>query len=509
MSSVSTEAAVRPVLAARQVCKRFGAQKALHGAEFEVLPGEIKGLVGANGAGKSTLLKIVAGAMAPDSGEILVRGTPLHSTSMQSALQAGIALVAQELSLFPALSVLENFWIQQPGRSREQVASSCRQHLAGLGLAVTPDRIVGSLTLGEQQLVEIGRALSMEPQVLILDEPTSSLQHHEVERLHGVLRQLRARGTGIVYVSHFLEELIEICDSLAILRDGKTVQADFRPTAEGVSQVVAHMLGDRTPPPGSRGRGRVAATVLPAARSLKVSGLRDGEGLEVDRFVAQGGEVVGVTGLAGAGAERFFELLFGVRRPVGGTVELPHGREGARSIRDAVNKKVAFIPSDRKRLGLVLQQSIADNVAAVRSLVMGVEGFVLQPARAASRARHRCLELAVKSASVHQAVGELSGGNQQKVVFAKWLEAEPDLLLLDDPTRGVDIGAKHEVYGIVRRLADEGRVVLMNSSDPAELIEVCDRIVVFCRGMIIASLPAAGLTEHRLLEAMNGVLEAA
>jgi ribose transport system ATP-binding protein len=244
-------------------------------------------------------------------------------------------------------------------------------------------------------------------------------------------------------------------------------------------------------------------------RSLTVTGLRDGEGLQVDRFVAHGGEVVGVTGLTGAGAERFFELLFGVRSLMAGRVELPHGRPGARSIRDAVDKKVAFIPSDRKRLGLVLQQSIADNVAAVRALVAGQDGFVLKPGKSISRAQQRCGELAVKCASVHQPVGELSGGNQQKVVFAKWLEAEPDLLLLDDPTRGVDIGAKHEVYAIVRRLASEGRVILMNSSDPDELIQVCDRIEVFFRGRVLTSLSTRGLTEHRLIEAMNGVLVAA
>ena len=500
------------IYAARNVTKRFGPVYALDDVDFDVVDAKINGLVGANGAGKSTLLKIIAGALSPDSGELRLDGKPLAMTSIEDAARAGIAIVSQELNLFPALSVEENLLLA-PGvgawGARRAFARSADEVLEKLGVSVTLKTPLRRLPLADRQLVEIARALLQKPRVLILDEPTSSLHAAEVERLHDIIRGLRDSGIGIVYVSHFLEELLEISDNLVILRNGRRVTEAIAPSVGNLKAVVAAMLGD-APDAGAdrtqrRADGDDDGGGIPRieAGPLRISGLRGPTDLVIDELQIEPGTVVGVAGLAGAGVEELFAVLFGLAKPRAGTITLPSGLPLPSNTAGAVQAGIAYTPADRKQFGLMLRQSIAENVVSVRSLTLKRDGFVLRAEALRKLAAERCRQLGVIAASVEQPVGALSGGNQQKVVFAKWIEAGPSLLVLDDPTRGIDIGAKREMHRIMHRLARSGRVVLFYSSDPGEIAAVSDRVIVFVDGIMTQQLDGGTLTEHALVTAIN------
>jgi ABC-type sugar transport system ATPase subunit len=499
------------IYAARDISKRFGAVKALSKVDFNVVEGEVNGLVGANGAGKSTLLKIIAGALPPDGGELKLDGKPLAMHSIEDAARAGIAIVSQELNLFPALNVEENLLLA-PGRStwrgRRAFARRARDVLQRLGVDAPLKTRLDRLSLADRQLVEIARALLQNPRVLILDEPTSSLHIAEVERLHDIIRGLRASGIGIVYVSHFLEEVLEISDNLAILRNGRRVPDNINPGEGQLPAVVAAMLGE-TPESMAERAQRVDA---PAAAHripridvgpLKIADLKGPSNLAIDRLEVPPGMIVGVAGLAGSGVEELFAVLFGVAKPKSGHATLPTGIPLPASTAGAVRAGIAYTPADRKQYGLMLRQSIAENVVSVRALTLKRDGLVLRAEALRRIAADRCRELGVVAASMQQRVASLSGGNQQKVVFAKWIEASPSLLVLDDPTRGIDIGAKREMHRIMRLLAQSGRVVLFSSSDPGEIVAVSDRVIVFVNGVLTRELDGASLTEHELVTAIN------
>ena len=499
------------LLTGERIRKTFGAQKALDGVDFELARAQIKGLIGANGAGKSTLLKILAGALTPDSGHLRLDGELVRLNSMRDANQRGIALVSQELNLFPALSVLENLEITGTDRT---LASSERRRTASellseLGLDVSLSLPVNRLPLSDRQLVEIARAMLQRPRVLIMDEPTSALHAREKLRLFEVIRRLRAREVGIIYVSHFLEEVLEIVDELIVLRNGKRVPISFKPSQERLSDLVGAMLGDTDPQTRADVSAEPAPRVTaPEARAIDaapliISQLKGPQQLLISSLTVEPGSVVGLAGLAGAGVEELFAILFGRVRARAGTILLPSGAGGPRSIWQAVCRGVAYVPADRKRIGLMLQRSIAENAWAVRTLVQMRDGVLLNHQQLERVADTRCTALNVKASSVNQTAGELSGGNQQKIVFAKWLEANPSLVLLDDPTRGIDIGAKREMHTIIQQLADQGRVVLMHSSDPLELVQVAARVHVFVDGHLRGTLAGAELTEHTLVSSMN------
>ena len=503
---------VSVIYSARGISKRFGAVPALQGVDFDVVEGKVNGLVGANGAGKSTLLKIIAGALAPDAGEIKLDGRPLALSSITDAARAGIAIVSQELSLFPALSVEENLLLA-PGKgawhARRAYGRNARAILRRLGVDVALNTPLYQLSLADRQLVEIARAMLQNPRVLILDEPTSSLHVAEVERLHDIIRGLRESGIGIVYVSHFLEELLDISDNLVILRNGKRVAEDIARGPDQLRAVVTAMLGE-TPESALERAQRVGEQIRPedaippiSVGPLRVAGLKGADGLAIDNLEIAPGAIVGVAGLAGAGVEELFAILFGAAKPKSGRVILPSGAPLPGSTAGAVKAGVAYTPADRKQYGLMLRQSVAENVVSVRALTLGRDGFVLRAERLRQTALNRCRQLGVVAGSMALPVGALSGGNQQKVVFAKWIEAAPSLLVLDDPTRGIDIGAKREMHRIMRRLAQSGRVVLFYSSDPGEIVAVADRVIVFVDGALTQELDGETLTEHALVTAMN------
>ncbi len=500
------------IYSARGINKRFGAVHALSEVDFDVIEGKVNGLVGANGAGKSTLLKIVAGALPPDSGELKLDGRPLAMASIIDAARAGIAIVSQELSLFPVLNVEENLLLTPIGgdwKARRAFGRRAHEVLERLGLSVGLKEPLYRLPLADRQLIEIARALLQNPRVLILDEPTSSLHTADVERLHEIIRGLRDVGIGIVYVSHFLEELLEISDNLVVLRNGRRVPVDIAPAAEQLKAVVAAMLGESPKSAGVRAQRtddrRHADEQIPEIKvgPLRIDDLKGPADLVIDNLEVQPGAIVGVAGLAGSGVEELFAVLFGLAKPKSGTVMLPTGVRLPGNTAGAVKAGIAYTPADRKQYGLMLRQSIAENVVSVRSLTLGRDGFVLHAEKLRRVAIERCRQLGVVAGSMQQPVGALSGGNQQKVVFAKWIEASPSMLVLDDPTRGIDIGAKREMHRIMRRLAESGRVVLFYSSDPGEIVAVSDRVIVFVDGVLTQELDGETLTEHQLVTAIN------
>ncbi|HET6213599.1 MAG TPA: sugar ABC transporter ATP-binding protein [Micromonosporaceae bacterium] len=499
------------VLEATGVRKSYGGVVALQGCDFAVAPGTVHALLGENGAGKSTLVKILAGVVRPDSGTILLDGAPVRFASTADAARRGVAVVSQELNLFPDLDVLANLFTKREPRrgvfvDRRAMAAQAVPVLAELGLSVPLRVPVGELTLAQRQLVEVGKALLTRPRVLILDEPTSALDESGTQRLIGVLDVLRQRRVAVVFVSHILEEVMKLSDVVTVLRDGAVVLAAADRRELTIDGIVRAMLGDRLVAEedaalrGKADRPQATDTGALVVDRITVPGVLD----EVS-LTARVGEIVGLAGVVGAGHQALLQVISGVRTAARGTLRLPGGAglstNPPRTLRRAVRRGVAVVPGDR-RLGLMRDKPIWHNVVQVRSVALAADGHLLRPARLRERARRRAAQVGVRAVDVDRLTGMLSGGNQQKLVLAKWLEAEPSTFLLDDPTRGVDVGAKADVHRLIR-LACTGSAVLLCSTDLDELVSLCDRVLVFRRGRIAAELSGAELTRHRLLTEMN------
>jgi ABC-type sugar transport system ATPase subunit len=489
--------------------KRYGGVHALRGAHMTVsAAGVIHGLIGENGSGKSTLLGILSGEQRPDAGHVVVDGRPVAFASPVDALAHGIAMVSQETALALDLSIAENIFLghrmpRRPwGIDWRATRRAAAQVLERLALDYDPGRAVRTLRPDQQQMVEIARALSLDARVLILDEPTSSLSDDEVGALFAAVRALKADGVSTVFVSHRMKEMFALVDEFTVLRNGATV-AEGPAAAFDEDALVAAMVGDAksltrplvtraaTPP------DREARPVL-AVRGLSVDGTLSGVDLEV-----AAGEVVGLAGLEGAGRSELLEALFGLREIAAGRVELDGESFRPRSPRDAIEHHVGYLPPDRKVQGVVLKRSVAENLTMVLTAHVGR----LRPPREASSAatiRQLYEVLRIRAASPAAAVGTLSGGNQQKVALGKWIAVENRLLLLDEPTRGVDVGAKAEIHELLRGAADRGLALLVSSSENDELLRLCDRIIVMYRGAVVASLPAAAATEPVLASYAGG-----
>ncbi len=494
------------MLEAQGIRKTYGGVVALRGVDLRVRAGSVHALLGENGAGKSTLVKILGGATRPDSGTVLLDGAEVSFSSTVDGVARGVAVVSQELNLFPELDVLSNlFPMREPRRGplvdRSAMAARARPVLDELGLRAPLSALVGSLTLAERQLVEIARALVAEPRVLILDEPTSALEARGTERLLGVLDVIRQRQVAVIFVSHVLEEVMSLCDEVTVLRDGAVVLAAVPRAELTIPQIVEAMLGERAAAEreavagGGTTRGDGGEVRLEGAC---ISGRLDNVSLKV-----VSGEVVGLAGLTGSGHRSVLEAVFGLRRLDTGAVYLPDGRRLDGGRRTAIRRGVALVTGDRRRIGLMLDKPIWETVAQVRAVAMRRAGRVLRRQELRARTRRHVERLRIRTSSVDTTAGQLSGGNQQKVVFAKWLEIEPSVLLLDDPTRGVDVGTKAEMHALVRDEAASGAPVLLCSTDVDELVAVCDRVLVFFRGRICAELSGRALQPHAVLEAMN------
>lgn len=495
---------------ASNISKQYGGVRALDGVDLDIRAGEVQGLLGANGAGKSTLVKILVGAEQPSGGTLTLDGRPVRFANVAQASAQGVSIVSQELNLFPDLDVLQNLFLVREPRyagmlvNRREMQRRAQPVLEAVGLHVQLERRVGTLRLAEQQLVEIARALLDQPQILFLDEPTSALQASETQRLLAVARGLRDSGVAVVFVSHLLEDVFAICDTITVLRNGRVV-VERRPRNEiSISHVVAQML-DHTENGHRRSSAPDAATEASAINhsSLRLSGVAVKNALKPFDLEVSPGEVVGLAGLEGSGPHTVFDVIFGRRRQDAGTIVLPDGKAGPRSMPAAVRSGLAFVPADRKGLGVMLEKTIYENITLVAAGPLRRMGAVLRKSAMTARANDWGERLKIVMSSPQARVGELSGGNQQKVVFAKWLETDPRLVLLDDPSRGVDVGARTEMHAIIAQMAERKRIVLITSTDLEELAEVCDRVIVFFQGAAVGEIRADRLSEHSLLEAIG------
>src|SRR3954470_16426955 len=493
------------MLEAQGIRKAYGGVVALAGADFTVRAGSVHALLGENGAGKSTLVKVIAGALKPDAGVVRLDGAELHLSSTAEAVRHGIAVVSQELNVFPDLDVLSNLFPMReirrgPFIQRGEMAAKARPVLADLGLDVPLRRPVAELSLAQRQLLEIAKALVTDPRVLILDEPTSALGAQSTEQLFGVLRVLRDRQVGVVFVSHILEDVMALCDQVTVLRDGEVSMAASPRAGLTVPMIVDAMLGERHEVALNE---RVERDIDAEGGRVELPGVSvDGRLSDFDLSVASG-EIVGLAGVTGAGHHVVMELLSGLERPSSGTVLLPGGRPVPNGLRGAIRAGVALVTGDRRRLGLMLDKPIYENVRQKRSGGLAASGPIVRSGELRVRARDLVDRLRIRTSSVDQDVGGLSGGNQQKVVFAKWLDAAPSVVLLDDPTRGVDVGAKAEMHALITSTAKAGVPVMLCSTDIDELATLCDRVVVIHQGRATTTLTGEALTTHTVLEAMN------
>jgi len=490
------------ILEVSGIVKSFPGVKALKGVSLRVEAGEVVALLGENGAGKSTLMKILAGVQAPDAGEIQLNGAPVSIPTPAEAISRGISLIHQELNLAPNLSVAANLFLgREPRRfgfvDERAIASLARALLARVGLEVAPSTPVADLSIAQQQLVEIAKALSAEASVLIMDEPTSSLSENEARRLFEVVRELREAGVGIVYISHRLHEILELADRAVILRDGELV-GELGRAELSHERMVSLMVGRDL----EQFYGRTERP--PGKIALSVSRLRTRRHPACElSFELREGEIVGLAGLVGAGRTELLETLFGVVPPLAGGVLVGERILVPESPRHAIRAGLALVPEDRKAQGLVLDLCVRENLALASLERDGRRGFVNRAA-AASLARSTIEDLRIKTPSPAQIVRFLSGGNQQKVVLGKWLAMRPKVLLLDEPTRGVDVGAKREIYAIVERLAESGVAVLFVSSEMEEVLGFADRLLVMHEGRIAGGLERSEMSEEAVLRLATG-----
>jgi ABC-type sugar transport system ATPase subunit len=505
MSAVT--AVTPPAVAVADMRKAYGGIQALAGVDLVVEAGSIHAVVGENGAGKSTLMKILAGAVQPDGGEMRIDGEPAVFGSPADARQRGVGIVYQELSLFPDRSILANLFLDaQPTRfglvDHGEMRRRAGPILERIGLDIDPDTAVGELGIGERQLVELTRLLIERPGVLILDEPNSALDERETRRLFGILRELAADGITINYVSHRLEEVFDIADRITVMRNGRHVLTVDR-AATTIARIVEAMVGTSPTELFPQRSGRRPEGAGERAPGLTVRGLSVGDELSDVSFEARPGEIIGLAGLEGSGVATLLGVLYGTRRMSAGEITYPDGRGAPASPTAAARRGISLVPADRRRQGLMLEATVETNIAQVAVGTLPSRRPWLDRSAMRAAARRQIDGLGIRADGPGAVVGRLSGGNQQKVVLGKWLEIGPAVFLLDDPTRGVDVGAKREIYRLIRELADAGRTVLFRSTELPELVGLADRILVLYRGRLAVEAAAGDLDDHDLLHAIN------
>ncbi|RDG35092.1 sugar ABC transporter ATP-binding protein [Streptomyces corynorhini] len=495
------------MLSVRGLTKSFPGARALDGVDFAVGPGEVHALIGENGAGKSTLIKLLTGVYRPDAGEITFRGGPVRFATPLEAQHAGISTIYQEVNLVPLMSVARNLFLGREPRGRLGLIDFGRMHreaaeaLAGLGLRVDVRRPLRSLGVGAQQMVALARAVSVDARVVIMDEPTSSLEPREVRTLFGVIRMLKERGIAVVYVSHRLDELYEVCDTVTVLRDGKRVHTG--PIADlDRLRLVSLMLGREMSEVRGEGLTKFSGAHEAAGEPVLVAtDLTVRHQLRSVSVTVRPGEVVGLGGLLGSGRSETARAIAGALPTDSGRVVVAGAPVRTGSTPAAIRAGISLLPEDRKAEGIVPGLSVRENIAL--AALPGLSRFGLVDDARIDRVVDTFMKrLRIKASGPHQRVGELSGGNQQKVLLARWLAMRPKVLLLDEPTRGIDVGAKAEVQGLIDELADEGLAVVLISSDMEELIEGSDRVVVLKDGAVVAELTGAEVTGERLLHAI-------
>lgn len=491
-----------PVLEMRGISKRFGGTVALKDVSLTAYPGQVLALMGENGAGKSTLMKVLAGVHAADTGEMLLGNQPFRPTGPIQARAQGVNLIYQELSVAPNMTVAQNIFLGNEPRRGALVDTPAMNRdslevLRSLGATFTPTTSAGQLSVAEQQLVEIARSLVYQGRVLIMDEPTAALSDRETERLFEIVERLRDQGMAIIYISHRMNEVYRLADRVTVLRDGESVgtltRAELNPE-KLVAMMVGRPLGDMF----ETGTGQTPGELV-----LEVSNLARMPKVKPCSFHVRAGEIVGLSGVVGAGRTEVARLIFGADAPTGGEVKLLGQPLKARTPQEAIRAGIAYLPEDRKSQGLFLQMAVGDNIS-MNVLPRFTAGGMLQHGRIAQFTRDMISKLAIRVSRPAALISGLSGGNQQKALLGRWLAIEPRLLILDEPTRGVDIGAKAEIYRIIRQMADAGAAVLVISSELPEVIGLSDRIYVMREGEIAGELHRPGITQEAIMALATG-----
>jgi ribose transport system ATP-binding protein len=498
-----------PLLEVRSISKRFPGVLALENVSLTLARGEVLAVVGENGAGKSTLMKILAGVQQPDSGEILLEEQRVEIHSVRAAQRFGIALIHQELNLADNLTVATNIFLGREPRARwlicrAETESASATVLQRVGLDVSPRALVSTLSIGRQQMVEIAKALSAQARVLIMDEPTSSLSLHETEALFRVIQELRQRGVSVIYISHRLGEVKELADRVVVLRDGRNAGELSREEITH-DNMVRLMVGrnfeiprHRLDSPGGKRKMESENAAL-EARQLRTP-LYPQHALS---FRIQRGEIVGLAGLVGAGRTELLQVLFGIDPAIDGEILIDGVAQTIRGPRDAIHVGMALVPEDRKQQGVILEMAVRENLS-LASLRRDSRAGFLDRASERAIANDMAQKLDVKTPSQRQLVQYLSGGNQQKVALGKWLALKPRVLLLDEPTRGIDVGAKQEIYKLMEELAADGITILFVSSEMEEILRMSDRALVMHQGRITGELQRKELSEEAVMQLATG-----
>ena len=475
------------VLKMEGICKSFGDAKVLKNVQFELKHGEVHALAGGNGAGKSTLMKIMTGVYTHDEGKIFIDGKETVIEKPLDAKEQGIAMIFQELSLVQTMTVAENIFlgteiVKNGVRDVKKMNEKTSQILHRLGMDISPSTVVSELSVGMSQMVEIAKAVSKDAKILVFDEPTAALSDSETKRLFEIITQLKNEGVSMVYISHRMNEILSICDSITILKDGEYVTTQNIKDMT-LDKIVSYMMG------GTSGKGHKFEWVERkhdenAKDVLKVDHLKINEKINDISFSLKHGEIVGFAGLMGSGRTEILECLFGLRKKEGGTVILDGKEVHIKNPTEAIKNGLAFIPEDRRKEGLVLMHSIKDNAVLPILDRLSIKGIFNDDKKERALVGENIKKFGVKAEHIDQEIGLLSGGNQQKIVIAKWMNTCPKVIMLDEPTAGVDIGAKGEILEIVRSFADQGCGVLFVSSELTEMMAICDRIIVLFDGRI-------------------------
>lgn len=496
----------QPILTVRGVTKSFPGVRALKGVDLTIWPGEVHALVGENGAGKSTLMKILAGAQPPDGGEIAIDGKPVHFHSPHQARAAGIGIIYQELTIAPNLTVAGNVFLGSEKRhlgfltDTAAMVRETQKVLDRLGARFKAAQRAAHLSIAEQQQVEIARALFYKSRILVMDEPTTALSDRETDRLFDVVRQLRSEGLAIIYISHRMAEIYELGDRLSVFRDGEYVGELTRPefTSDRIIEMMVGRKLEELYPEKTAAHGDVV---------LRVRNMSDKEHVKNAGFELRAGEVLGLAGLVGAGRTELARLIFGADPKVSGEVHLEGKLVDIKHPIDAVQQGIGYVPEDRKLAGAFLQMSCRDNIA-MNILSRNAKAGIIDFKYINERSKVQAKALSLRAASLWVRAGGLSGGNQQKLLLARWLEINPKVLILDEPTRGVDIGAKAEIYAVIQQLADKGMAVLFISSELPEIIGVCKRVIVMREGVVMGEVggeTGVEVTQQNIMKLATGV----
>ena len=495
------------MLVARNITKTFSGVTALDKISMELYPGKVNAIIGENGAGKSTLMKIFSGVHTQYEGEIILNDNPVHFSSTKDAEASGIAIIHQELNLVPDLSITENIFLGSELVNawgildKKKMQEKAIQLLKRLNLDITPDTKISSLKVGQQQLIEIAKALHVDAAIIIMDEPTSAISDKEIDNLFSIIAELKAKGKTIAYISHKLNELFQIADRFVVMRDGATVNSgEMRSTNH--DELIQMMTGRKISIQRKEATSEKNKELLQLKNiCLKNTATRSADILHNISFTLHSGEIIGIYGLMGAGRTELMETIFGLHPKLSsGEIKLNEKKINIQSVSDAIDSGIVLVPEDRKLQGLSISQSVRPNMSVAILKQLERWGIMLNRKKEMELSRQYIQQLSIKTSSTETVVKNLSGGNQQKIVLAKWLAKKPKVLLLDEPTRGIDVNAKSEIYKLIKQLAAEGMAIIMVSSELPEILSVSDRVLVMCEGELTANIPISEATEANILK---------